>query len=85
MTANIPDNDFGVNVKGVRDEESIEMLKLIFSNRVYDVGDIFFSEASYKFLTIQTTGSRDIASFWVANESSVQAKLDTLLELLELD
>ena len=77
--------DVNLNVKGVRDEESVDMLKLIFANRVYDVGDIFFSDISYEFLSIQSTGSRDIASFWAKKEKTVQNKLNKLLKALELE
>ena len=78
-----------INLKGksVRDEESEEMLNLIFANRIYDIGDIFnFADFSYQFLCISATKSRDIASFYAKYETKVQTALeDTVASIMQLD
>lgn len=76
-----------INLKGksIRDEESEDMLNLIFSNRIYDVGDIFnFADFSYQFLCISGTKSRDIASFYEKYAVKVQAALDKTVEEIML-
>lgn len=78
-----------INLKGksIRDEESEDMLNLIFANRIYDVGDIFnFADFSYQFLCISATNSRDIASFYAKYEVKVQTALDQTVEaIMQLD
>ncbi|MDD4772517.1 MAG: extracellular solute-binding protein [Eubacteriales bacterium] len=78
-----------INLKGksIRDEESEDMLNLIFSNRIYDTGDIFnFADFSYQFLCISGTKSRDIASFYAKYEQKIQAELDKTVEaIMQLD
>ncbi len=76
-----------INLKGksIRDEESEDMLNLIFSNRIYDIGDIFnFADFSYQFLCISGTKSRDIASFYEKYETKVQNALDQTIEAIML-
>ena len=63
--------------KITRDEESVDMLDLIFDNRVYDIGSIFnFGGFGQDMYQLSVTYKSDYASLWAKNESKYQTKLD---------
>ena len=74
---------YNINLQGKisRDEESREMLDLIFSNRHYDLGEIYDPGNFANTLIFMTMdGKRDIASLWAKQEKSVTRNLEKLLE-----
>ena len=67
----------GSHGKITRDEESVDMLDLIFDNRVYDIGSIFnFGGFGQDMYQLSVTYKSDYASLWAKNESKYQTKLD---------
>ena len=68
--------------KVARDEESLEMLDIIFDNRVYDTGFIFniggFGQAVYA-LT-QTTLKRDYNNVWVKGQRAYTRTMDRFVK-----
>ena len=74
---------YNINLQGKisRDEESREMLDLIFSNRHYDLGEIYDPGNFANTLIFMTMdGKRDIASLWAKQEKMVTRNLEKLLE-----
>ena len=81
-----------VTHKNTTDAESVRMIELIMAGRLYDLttyhyDDIKFASAAtdnssyglfFRYL-ISTAPAADIASFWEANRSSLQAQLDDLI------
>ncbi|PKM62015.1 MAG: hypothetical protein CVU97_06465 [Firmicutes bacterium HGW-Firmicutes-21] len=68
---------YEVNIKGrdVRDDESIEMLDIIFDNIVYDVGEVYnFGKVKSMFNTLMSERSTDIMS-----------RLDSIKDAIEID
>ena len=66
--------------RAAKDQESKEMLKLIFSTRSYDPGQYWDSTSGLHggsgLLRLSETGSSDIASIWAKHESKVQESID---------
>ena len=74
---------YNVNLQGKisRDEESREMLDLIFANRHYDLGEIYDPGNIANTLIYMTMNTkRDIASTWASNEKTINRQLEKLLE-----
>lgn len=74
---------YNVNLQGKisRDEDSREMLDLIFSNRHYDLGEIYDPGSIANTLIYMTMDyKRDVASTWAKKEKSINKNLDKLLE-----
>ena len=70
-----------LNNKIARDEESIEMLKLIFDSVVYDIGSIFnWGNLWIMHQQFMDTKSRDYVSFLEKNMGAIQAALDATVE-----
>ncbi len=68
--------------RGTRDEESRDMLDLIFSTRTYDLGLVYDPEGfSDKVLRFTATGGSDLASFIGEWESKLNSAMDKLNEL----
>ena len=78
--------------KMTRDEESADMLDIIFGNMVFDVGD-FYSLADFPDYFLRITGSAaalgrdqrtsDIASFWAKKQKLVEVELKKLIKVIE--
>ncbi|MCL2099625.1 MAG: extracellular solute-binding protein [Oscillospiraceae bacterium] len=64
--------------KGVRDDDSLEMMEIIFGNIVYDFGYNFsnFTNIAYIVPRLIAQQSTNIASFYESNAPSVQRDLD---------
>lgn len=66
--------------RAARDEQSKEMLKIIFSTRSYDPGQYWDSTSGLHggsgLLRLSETGNSDIASIWAKHESKVQESID---------
>ena len=77
--------------QGVRDDDSLEMMEIIFSNLVYDIGYNFshFTNLTYIVPRILAQRSTDVASFYEANAPVFQQALDrafdAIMEYQDLD
>ena len=75
---------YEVSLKGrtVRDEESQEMLDLIFSSRVYDLGDTFWSDDIRDNFIKQmfVNNDRDLASNVASNRKALNKKINRTIE-----
>ena len=73
-----------ISQKGLRDEDSIEMLNLINSTRMTEVGKIFGITSSL-ISTVTTAvqeGNKEVASIVATAESAVKANLEKLLDAI---
>ena len=67
--------------KITRDNESLETLNIIFSNRVYDIGDIFnFGTIGSIFITMTMTYNRDLISTYAKNETKILSDINKLID-----
>lgn len=74
---------YNINLQGKisRDEESREMLDLIFSNRHYDLGEIYDpGNFANTLIYLTMNAKRDIATLWAKQEKMVTRNLEKLLE-----
>lgn len=76
-----------LNNKIARDEESGKMLDIIFSNRAYDVGDVFdFGSLGSDLLNMTMTFDRNIVSKYEKKEASALKAIDKLVEkIMDID
>jgi hypothetical protein len=63
--------------RSARDQQSKEMLELIFQVRSFDPGQYWLNDSLGYFLTVQEQGVRNIASFWAGIESKVENGIKT--------
>ena len=76
--------------KFARDEESSEMLDIIFGNRVYDIAGIYFQETWLEFIRLcegnGRQGDRNITSYYDKKQNSIQKAIDkVVLRFEEMD
>ena len=74
---------YEINLKGkvVRDPESRDMLDLIFSNRIYDLGQIYDPGGVANTLIYMTMDyDRDVASKWAKSQKLVALALERALD-----
>ena len=74
--------DVCLKTKYSRDEESSEMLDLIFSSRVIDIGDSTLCNVirdNFIFQMMQSN-SRDLSSMVAKNEKNIQSNLSKLIQ-----
>lgn len=70
--------------KVIRDEESEEMLDIIFANRVYDLGYLFGWGGMNKFFSSFVSGNKiEFASSYAAIEDKTQADIDKFMENIQ--
>ena len=74
--------DVALKVKYTRDEESAEMLDIVFENRVFDFGDTIFADQLRDGIIRKSfeTDNRDIVSALTGVESTVNGKLTPVNE-----
>ncbi|MBO5273287.1 MAG: carbohydrate ABC transporter substrate-binding protein [Clostridia bacterium] len=76
--------DTVLRVKNVRDEKSVEMLDIIFNNRVYDLGEFYqFGDFNTEFLRANGRGHKDVVSLFAKNEKKIQKEIDSLIKIVE--
>jgi hypothetical protein len=67
--------------KYARDEESSEMLDIIFSTRVYDIGAVYsFGNVYLDFCNIAANQSRDVVSLYERRQAVMQSGIDSVVE-----
>ena len=72
--------DIMLTNKLTRDEESLEMLDIIFGNRVYDVGDIYnFGDIGGQLIYMTMSYDRNMASKYESYEKSINAAIEKLV------
>jgi len=77
--------DISLKTKYARDEESSQMLDLIFNNRIYDLGDTYWSSIlrDGMFLNMFKKNDRDLASQLEAVEPKINAEIDKVVSAFE--
>ena len=72
--------DVSLKTKHSRDDESSEMLDIILSNRVLDIGDVYnFADFGIEFYRRAIANDRNLASFYEKYEGRVNKELDKLI------
>ena len=73
-----------LNGKIMRDEESAEMLDIIFKNKVFDLG-LIYNVGSFKdkLVNLEKKGSTDVSSVFASIEKTAQKALEKILEDFE--
>ncbi|MCQ2426689.1 MAG: hypothetical protein MJ070_11200 [Lachnospiraceae bacterium] len=78
--------DVTLKTKATRDDESQDMLDIIFANRVIDIGDIFnFGGFADTILSYARTnpGKYNIASTFASQKNQIQSAMDKFYEQIE--
>ena len=78
--------DVTLKTKAARDDESQDMLDLIFSHRVLDIGDMLdFGGFTSTLLSYQSSnhGKYDIASKYAASESKIESDIENFIDKVE--
>jgi hypothetical protein len=77
--------DVVLNVKLVRDEESVEMLKILFDSKVFDPAYVMGSGFTGMWVDTMSRKNRDFVSAYekqeASNQKAMQKKIDSMLEL----
>lgn len=72
--------DVVISGKGTRDQESKDMLKIIFDSRIYDLGIIYdFGQFADKVLRMPRTGKSDIVSPFEETRDKIETQLDEVV------
>ena len=77
---------YEINLKGkvARDQESRDMLDIIFGNRIYDLGQIYDpGDFANTLIYMTMTEDRDISSKWAKNSKLVNKAMDRMLANFE--
>ncbi|MCL2815570.1 MAG: hypothetical protein FWD23_13295 [Oscillospiraceae bacterium] len=75
--------DITLKSKLVRDDESQEILDLIFANRLYDIGQLFGWGNANSFFHALYSGNNTLASFWEKNEAKIEKEMQKTLDALD--
>ena len=72
--------------KRFEDQESVDMLDMIFRKRTYDIGAVYnFGNILYFYTSILMTGTNTQVSYFESNRSAYQAAIDDFLEIVQSD
>ena len=72
--------EINLRYRDLRDDESEEMLDLIFSNIVYDIGECYnFGDYTGMFSNLAQMGSSDVASAIETRKNEAQSRIDELI------
>ncbi len=73
--------EVNLQAKDVRDDESLEMLEIIFDNIVYDVGEVYnFGGVKSIFYNLTSAGSADIVSELESIRPTIESEITTTIE-----
>ena len=76
--------DISLKGKYVRDDESADMLDVLFNSRSYDLAELgHFGLFEMEWLRMVSNGNRDIVSLYERYEQRIQADIDRLAEALD--
>jgi len=71
--------DVVLDSKTLRDDDSKQMLDIIFGNRIYDIGDIFYLGKMGDIIQDTMTYKNDVASFIASHQTAAQSDIDKML------
>lgn len=78
--------DISLKTKFARDDESQEMLDIIFANRIYDMGQLFGWGNGEGFFHQLSQNKNNLASYWEKNEAKMQSAMEkTMAEFGKFD
>ena len=70
--------------KGIRDEDSLNMINLIHENQIFDVGLLFnWGGMTGMMQRFVTTNSTDFASEWAGISTKVETELEATAKMLK--
>jgi len=70
--------------KYTRDDESQEMLDIIFNSKVYDIGAAYsFGNVFTGFTTLASKQDRDVASYYDKNSGAMQTAIDKVVNTIQ--
>ena len=70
--------------KYIRDEESEEMLDIIFNSRVYDIGSVYsFGNVFLDFINLAAKYDRNIASYYDKKIGSMEKAIDKVVDIFQ--
>jgi len=70
--------------KYTRDDESQEMLDIIFGNRIYDIGAVYsFGNVFLDFIALCNKSNRDVVSYYDKKSGAMQKAIDKLVALID--
>jgi hypothetical protein len=73
--------DVSLHRKYTRDEESSDMLDIIFSTRIYDIGAVYnFGNVYLDFCNIATNQSRDVVSLYERRQGQMESGIESVVE-----
>ena len=76
--------DVALTRKYTRDDESNDMLDIIFNSRVYDIGAVYsFAGAFGTYMSMYRAEDRNSVSLYEKNETKMQAAIDKLVKVFE--
>ena len=76
--------DISLKGKFVRDEESADMLDILFDTRIYDLGSVgHFGQFETEWLRIVSNNNRDIVSLYEKSEKRIQSDIDKLIKAID--
>jgi len=76
--------DVTLQRKYARDNESQEMLNIIFSSKIYDIGSIYsFGNVFLDFITLAATQNRDVVSYYEKKSGAMQAAIDKVVNTIQ--
>ena len=72
--------EISLKTKHSRDDESADMLDLILSNRVIDIGDVYnFADFGGQFYQLALKNDSNLTSFYEKHEAKLQKEIDKLI------
>ncbi|MCL2776024.1 MAG: extracellular solute-binding protein [Oscillospiraceae bacterium] len=70
--------------KYTRDDESQQMLDIIFNSKVYDIGAVYsFGNVFLDFIGLCSKSNRDVASYYDKKSAAMQAAIDKLVAMID--
>jgi ABC-type glycerol-3-phosphate transport system substrate-binding protein len=76
--------DITLKTKMARDEDSSEMLDIIFKNRIWDIGEFSnYGDFSWKLIELSMKNNKDIASLFEKYQPKIQKDIDKAIEKFE--
>lgn len=76
--------DIALQRKHARDEESREMLDIIFNSRVYDVGAVYgFGDMANAFIGLCSNPKSDITSFYDKNQGKINRAINDVVAVFQ--
>ena len=74
--------DIVLQRKNTRDEESREMLDIIFGSRVYDIAAVYgFGNAFIEFINLTGKLDRNVASFYEKHQGAMEGDIEKIVEI----